>query len=334
MTHPIAWDSDSLKAKAVVYFDRAFAVDHDDPVFAFWCHMALEQLARSAVAAVSPALLGANRKPESLLYGLGLADSDPLKLDSASSIVVYDLCKRLVVGFGPSEQATCEEARGRRNAELHSSIAAMENLPRGWIGRFFAACRVLVRHLGLDLADILEADRAALVERLIVEDAERIRDGVRAAISKARDRVVELPAAERSRREDLALAELHSPARPIDMNVFAQPVVPSHRLLKELPCPACKTHIALRGEVVGSNQVRLDNDRQLIETRIAIPLLLVCPVCELRLDGVSELTVAGLGDPVTLTDYADPIETFGIDLDDYRDEFLQSLADDYAYQDE
>jgi hypothetical protein len=86
--------------------------------------------------------------------------------------------------------------------------------------------------------------------------------------------------------------------------------------------------------VVARTGARIDADGQLVEIEIGIPGLLACPVCELRLESVAELTVVGLGDPVTLTDYPDPIETFGIDLSDYRDAFLQSLADDYAYQDE
>jgi hypothetical protein len=49
---------------------------------------------------------------------------------------------------------------------------------------------------------------------------------------------------------------------------------------------------------------------------------------------VAALTVRGLGDPVRLSEYPDPVETFGVDLDEYRDEFLQSLAEDSAYMDE
>lgn len=145
MNHPTAWDSDGLRAKATVYFERAFTHDHDDPLFAFWCHLALEQLARAAVAKVNPALLAGNRRPDSLLYGLGVVEADPFTVESVSSFAVYSLCGRLVPGFGPAEQKVCEEARRRRNAELHSAIAAMEDLPRGWVGRFFAACRVLGR---------------------------------------------------------------------------------------------------------------------------------------------------------------------------------------------
>lgn len=92
--------------------------------------------------------------------------------------------------------------------------------------------------------------------------------------------------------------------------------------------------VALLGEVVSRNPFRVSSGGELVETQIAIPSLLRCPVCELRLEGITALTIAGIADPVTLTDYPDPVEALDIDINDYQDQFLQSLADDEAYQDE
>jgi len=333
VTHPTAWDADGLRSKASVFFERAFAAEPDDALFAFWCHLALEHLARAAVAQVSPALLAVPRKQESLLYGLGLAEADHLDPESSSIASVYELCARFVEGFGNAEAATCEEARRRRNAELHSAAAAMESLPRGWLGRFFAACRVLTKHLGVELADLVGADQVAFVDALIVEDATSVQSAVRSAIDSARARAATLRAPERQRLETEAALDLRPRTDALGGGSARQPVS-RYPVLREVPCPACGTSVALRGEIVRRGPARIDPDRQLIETQLGIPRLLSCPVCQLRLASTAELTVAGLGDPVASTDYLDPVETFGIDLSDYRDEFLQSLADDYEYQDE
>jgi hypothetical protein len=331
--YPAAWDADALRAKTRVYFDRAFQHTPEDILFAFWCHMALELLARAAIASVNPALLAAPRKLGALLYGLGIEDAEASEVESATCTQVYELCQRLVPGFGSAERATCEQARSRRNAELHTAAAALEDLPRGWLGRFFAACRVLARQLGLELDDLIEADHATLLERLIDKDSASVRDAVREAIDAAKHRFAEMSKSERSWRRD-ATSRRSDPLRVSGFSAPAEASQSLPRALRDIPCPACKTSIPLRGEVIAHNPVRIDGDGQLVETEVALPTLFACPVCRLRLDGVAELAVAGLAEPVTLIDYPDPVEAFGVDLSDYQDEYVKILAEDYAYQDE
>lgn len=277
-------------------------------------------------------LLAAPNRPNSLYYGLGLdRDRDPFDVDSAPSAAIAELCERFVGGFGPGERAVFENARRRRNAELHSALAAMEGLDRGWRGRLFATCRVLLAHLKLSLTDLLGSEAGHLAERLVVEDAASVRKEVEATIESARKRFAKLPGAQRETRRQKAEAGLR-----FDPLGGGQPTTrpgPS-RLLREVPCPACQTRVGLTGEVVTRNRPRVDAEGDLVQTEIAVPSLLDCPVCGLCLEGVAALTVRGLGDPVHLSEYPDPVETFGVDLDEYRDEFLQSLAEDSAYMDE
>jgi len=329
---PLAWDAEGLRSKARLYFERAFdTTDHSDPLFSFWCHLALELLARAAIADVHPALLSGTKR-DGLYYGLGLTDGPDFGPESISSGTVYDLCLRFIDDFGTAERATCEESRQRRNAELHSALATFENLPRGWLGRFFAACRILAQHMNLELSDLLGAESAQLAERLIVDDAEEVRATVRALIDEAKQRVESLNAADHAQRSEAAKEAL---APRFDafgsVSPFAQQLPP---VITTAGCPACATIAAVRGERVARGRPRISVDGELIEPTVAVPTRFDCPVCELVLDGAAQLTVAGLGEPVTLLDYPDPIETFDVDIDDYRDQFLQSLADDYAYQDE
>lgn len=341
MTDCPAWDSDALLAKATVYFGRAFEAERqeDGELFAFWAHLAVELLARAAVAKVNSTLLAQPGRKDSLQYGLGLRpETDPLDAISISTEAVIDLCEQFVEGFGPGDRAVCKTVRKRRNAELHSATAAMTDLDRGWRGRMFATCRTLCIHLETDFAHLFGEEGARLAERLVAEDAESVRAATRAAIETAKERLDELSQEEienrsRSASEELEVESYRKRGFPLGRSAFNREP-PKPRVLAEVPCPVCGTTVALRGEVIQSSSPRIDEDGQLVQSDIAVPTLLHCPVCELQLDGVSQLTQAGLGDPIYLRDYPDPVETFDVDINEYRDEFLQSLAEDSAYEDE
>jgi hypothetical protein len=321
-----AWDAKALRNKASLYFERAFAAqsEEDAELFSLWIHLGLELLERAAVAKVNPALLALGNKPASLLYGLGLEpQGDPLSLVSAQTDTIISLCEKFVPAFGKGEAAVCHEVRRRRNAELHTAMAAMTNLESGWLGRVFATCKVLADHLGIDLEELFGPEEARQVERLIAEDAASVHKEVRAAIHKAGNVAAKLSAPARAERENEAKMELlQSRHRP-----FGDGSKP--RVLREVACPGCGTEIALRGDVVRSGAPRVDQDGQLVQTDVALPTRLECPVCELQLIGLAKLTDAGLGDPVPLRDYPDPVETFDVDLSDYHDDFLQSLGPEY-----
>lgn len=188
--------------------------------------------------------------------------------------------------------------------------------------------------MALELDDLLGSEHAQLVERLIVEDAEDVKRAVQRALEAASRRAAALSSAVRRQREEQARDDLHPRSDPLALSFTRRVSEPRSRLLKEVPCPACTTVVGLRGDIVARNPTRIDEDNQLVATEVGVPGLLDCPVCRLHLEGVAELAVAGLGDPITLTEYVDPVEVFDIDLSDYHDEFLRSLAEDSGYQDE
>lgn len=325
MTDGVAWDPAALRSKAVLYFERAFTAEGEEEpeLFAFWAHLALELLLRAAVAKINPALLAGPRRTN-LLYGLGLdPHADPLSLSSAPTAEVVEICERLIDGFGAAEASICHDALRRRNAELHSAVAAMSDMQRGWRGRLFAACRVLADHLEITFQELFGPESAAVAERLIDEEAESVRKTTQSALEAARRRAAKLSGEERAKRERRAKAEfVPEHRRPIPSGS----TVEKGRILRQVKCPACETPVVLRGEVVSSGSPRVDADGELVQTDVALPTLLECPVCELRLEGVSQLTQAGLGEPVYVKDFLDPVDTFDVDLSDYQDHFLESMS--------
>jgi len=55
---PHAWSRDALLVKAQRYAEQMLSNPRESWQFAFWSSLALELLARAALASVSPALLG------------------------------------------------------------------------------------------------------------------------------------------------------------------------------------------------------------------------------------------------------------------------------------
>jgi hypothetical protein len=276
---------------------------------------------RAALAKVHPALLAAS-PGKNLQYGLGLdPDRDPIETESIRTSLVIEQLSQFVENFSKGDSGVCTQALRRRNAELHTALAAMENLDLGWRGRLFATCQKLAKHLELDLTDLLGSDNAALVESLIVEDAASVRDAAKKARDAAARRVQKLSGAERKTREEAVEEELHP---RVDALAAYMARRKNPRILKEVPCPACNTTIALRGEVASSSRPRVDADGDLVRIDVALPSVLRCGVCELEVEGLPQLTALGFGDPVYLTDSLDPIETFGVELSDYQDEFMAS----------
>jgi hypothetical protein len=101
------WESNSLLAKSVLFFGRAFDQAPDDPLFGLWCSLGLEMLARSAIASVSPTLLAEPDKDHRfLLHALNRAD-ESVQPQSIGATQLFILCQRLVPGVFVRECHGC-----------------------------------------------------------------------------------------------------------------------------------------------------------------------------------------------------------------------------------
>jgi hypothetical protein len=73
------WESESLYAKAKLYARRAHNESVDSSLFAFWMSLALELLARSALAQIHPVLLADPREQDNIHYAFGINPKNPPK---------------------------------------------------------------------------------------------------------------------------------------------------------------------------------------------------------------------------------------------------------------
>ncbi|MER9952486.1 hypothetical protein [Mesorhizobium sp. M0047] len=117
-----AWNPQALYDKAERYMQQAHGLDSDEWDHALWSGLALELLARAALANIHPALLAEpDRAGSNLISALGFKPI--VKKFTPRSISVSEVFTRLAAML-PEFSAELESFgalhTGRRNAELHS----------------------------------------------------------------------------------------------------------------------------------------------------------------------------------------------------------------------
>lgn len=137
---PDAWHPEALFTKAQRYAEKVGSHDIEDWEKALWSSLALELLARAALANVSPTLLADinDRGWQHLYSALGYPASESKY--SPKSIGISDVLKRLTVifvEFTEEHERFCVIHTGKRNAELHSGDSAFN----GAANSFEARCR-------------------------------------------------------------------------------------------------------------------------------------------------------------------------------------------------
>lgn len=297
-----AFDPSALEAKGRLYIERALAQPRGSSEYAFWCHLAVEPLARAAIASVNPVLLAdgkAGNPAISQAAALGFEVAGPVT--SAALNHVLALCPVVLpTFFADEEQAAARRLAVRRNAELHTGDAAFEALALSdWYTDFARVMRALAGVLGRELADLLGDEEADFAESELVEEDEAITALVKQAIGRARHRAARWSESERAHRE-AAIRAIASSTGPHE---------------EDRDCPACGGPGLVRGEVAFRGPTRLDGEtNELFESLVVVPNTFRCPLCELHLDDRRELRAASVGDPFVVVSDVDPVEFHGIDV--------------------
>jgi hypothetical protein len=295
---PDIWSEEPLLGKARVYIDRAAAVEAGSSLEALWSLIALELLARAALARVHPVLMADPQDGSHLLYAFGYGEPRPPK--SVPAAMVFRRCQVVVPLF--TEQLTRDAIAlmALRNEELHTGGLVLETLrSSSWQPQYYSICEVLLAHLGLGLDEFFPADRASAARTVLDGLAEDVESSVKQRIADTRRWFEELDEEEqeaRKRRE------------PTSVDRSSREQIAA--------CPACGSRALMAGETAGVSEPRAGEDQIERDIRV-LPTRLRCSVCELSLDSHAELYHAGLGDEYSIVDSEDPLEYYGIDPKDY-----------------
>lgn len=180
----------------------------------------------------------------------------------------------------------------KRNAELHSGVAAFDGDKHStWLPQFYQTCKVLLGDLGSKFDDVFGAEEAATAEKLIEAFADEAAKAVKATISEFEKRWAALKKEEREKATILATlwATKHS----------------GHRV----NCPACKSNAIVTGDSISTPTKSISGDI-ITEKQEHLPGKFECIACGLKIAGLSQLTVAGLGDVYVKTQSYDASEYY------------------------
>lgn len=285
--------------------ERALEVPRDDELFPFWSSLALEFLARAALAYVSPVLLAEVSDPDgrNLLHALGLEPKvKNFVPKSIQTSVVITRCEQVIPGFTKELELFCRGLTNKRNEELHSGGMPFSSLANHtWLPRFYEAASVLLAFQEKNLPDFvgeLEATAADTMLKAIADEAAK-------SVQKLIYSHAEIWK-NKTKGEQKQLARA--------ANMAANP-----RFGHVVDCPSCGSKALLRGDEIRQQPPTLENE-ELVVRSVVLPTELECEACKLVIKSHSQLYAAGLGSQFTSTTRYDPVEYYGQDYDDHGGE--------------
>lgn len=289
MTRP--FDHEALWIKAKLFLNRA--MDDDFRSFdeqALWAALALELLAKAALARVSPLLIAEpNEDGTNLLIASGLVEGDA----RFTSVRAKTLMSRCHKAFKPFDSSEAMKILNGRNEYLHGAgTGFMAIPPRAWWPRYWAQVAILVTALDRDIAELVGGDREARVDSYLEENAKNIERRTEALIERARQRL-------QQKRDGTLTAKLAAEWRT-ELQLSA-----SMKFSTPEECPACGELGLLEGEDVLNTEVDYRDDEGNEPSYVddysdATVTLTIgaehfsCPTCQLILNSYELIEQAGI----------------------------------------
>jgi hypothetical protein len=283
---PHVWNDTALLSKARRYVEQMQTCDHDDWRFAFWSSLALELIARASLAKVSPVLLADSNNNEwtQLYFALGYTPTAQKFIPKSAAI--SDVLTRLQAinpTFEKELRDFCSVHIAMRNAELHSAEMPFEDLKAStWLWKFYRSCEVHLASLNVDLINLLGPEQAAFAKQQIDAAKDEAAKAVLGTIKSFKEVWEAKPEKERNKLTEKADAWASRQAGHI------------------VDCPACSCEALLGGDPIAAPKKTLKND-VVIETQAMAPSQFQCVACGLKINGLSQLSAAGLGSPFKKT---------------------------------
>lgn len=302
---PDSWAADAIYKKAIRYAEKMHLAASDSWEHALWSGLGLELLARAALANVSPVLLADSQKWSNITHALGLPAFEPkYSPTSIGTATVLLRLRTLLPDFDVELENFCVAHTGRRNEELHSGALPYDGVNGSkWHGQYYRATEVLLASMGYSLADFIGEAHANVAKKEVEAAIDAAAKSVNGDV-EAHRKVWEAKAVE-TKKSLSAKAE-----------VWASKEI-GHRV----ECPACKNSALVLGEPIAEPHREL-NDDEITERQEHLPYLFQCIACGLKINGLSRISVVGLGDRYLKTQIYDASAYYAPDdpYDGYDDD--------------
>ncbi|MDE2482148.1 MAG: hypothetical protein KGN02_08155 [bacterium] len=277
--------------------------DRSDWEYGLFSGLSLEFLARAALARVSPTLLADKNNWQNTYHALGFPPRTTDFVPRSRGIAeIFQILAVLVPGFS-SSQSFCVHHIERRNSELHSGTSAFESAG-DWLPKYYMACKALLAHMGLGLADFFKDPD--LAEELIAASQDAAAKSVRQDV--AQFRAVWMDKTPDDREQAARLAEVWASKDK------------GHRAA----CPACQQVGLLRGTPQGDVSTEISEDDEIIQKQTVVPSTFECIACGFKVSGLAKLAACGLGTPFKTTSTRSAADFFGLFTEDDVNEALHS----------
>jgi hypothetical protein len=294
------WDPEGFWSKSKVYIDKANEADHASQEFAFWSSLALELLARAALTKVHPALNADPQQDTNLLYGFGFdIAGQPRSLPAHS---VYARLEKIIPDFGKPQRELCDFVGLLRNQELHTAEIPFDSLKVSkWLPRFYEVAGILCKSLGKTHADLLGTEVSRQAEKLV------------ATLNKEQESAVKSKVA--------AHSKVFSSKPPEEQKALRAEAAIATKMIghgsSEQKCPACQSPGVLRGDLARSLKPEFEEETaELFVEEVYLANAFHCPACDLSLDNVEEINLAGLEPTFSQTRSTDLHEMFQAEYHD------------------
>lgn len=269
------FDPDALFVKSKLFINRALdARDRAEfDAAALWASLALEILAKWALASVNPCLVAdPSDDGKSLLTAAGLS-KNVAEFRTLPAKGAYSRCGRAFPGFNVRE---AERISGNRNDDVHSGSLPFAQLDedRWWEG-FWPLIAVLLEAHGHSIYDLVDAKQAPIAENYIRRHAETVAQLTMSRIARA-------------------AANWASRGNKKRLGGF----IVGSEFEGSTTCPACGNEGTLHGDSVESEDIQYPDDPEDYRPPMAILVVSVdtymCTHCGLDLYGIDYVSAAGL----------------------------------------
>ncbi|WP_380165637.1 hypothetical protein [Jannaschia sp. R86511] len=186
MTTP--YDDEALWMKAKLFVSRAMEGEFDRSFDeqALWASLALELLAKAALARQSPLLIAVPTEDGSnVLIALGLT-SGVARFESVSAKTLYSRCER---AFRPFSKPEADKITFARNEYLHGSTPGFTLMPpAAWWPKFWALAVILVGACDKEIDDLVGPSRLAVVNKHLEQNKKNVEHRTEMLLDRARQR--------------------------------------------------------------------------------------------------------------------------------------------------
>lgn len=287
---PFDWASLYSKAKRFIERSiRAEMLEDGDEEAMLWRACAFELLVQAALSKISPLLIAhPDLDGTSLLAAAGRIQRAS-KIRSLSATAAFSRAAKVVPHF---DLRVANQIAADRNLELHTGLRPSAAVARdSWLGKYWTQVHFLLAAVDMDLVQFVGPDYEATVEEHLKRNSVLVSERVAALIGRAQERLAKARLPEATRR---------SQAELVAANERAWQLLGRRDLLGDyVQCPACGQEGRVAGDETSTSEVYYDQDDPTdrpTECGEAITDAFGCETCGLSLDGVDQISSAGLSD--------------------------------------